>query len=232
MSKTQHPSCAKCVNRICHPRGKGQTEIKIEDAPPFCPMKLDKHALEKARLEYQKEDVRYFAQQSSIQEFQCYEPVEGGYRTKFPRIEETIQFAKKMKYSKLGIVFCGGLHNEALSLTKIFEKKNFEVISVCCKTGAIPKEAIGLKPEEKIGGPDCFETMCNPIAQAEIMNHEKPDWVIMVGLCVGHDTTFIKYCERPVTCLAVKDRVTGHNPLAALYLSGSPYYKRLMAEEK
>ncbi len=232
MSKPEYPSCAKCVTRICHPRGSANMQVNKEEAPDFCPMKLDKEALDKAAAEYRKEDVRRFAQQASIQEFECYEHVEGGVRTRFPRIEETIQFARKMGYKKLGLVFCGGLHNEAMALTKIFEKKGFEVVSACCKTGTVPKEELGLAPEQKIGGPDSYEPMCNPIAQAEIMNQEKPDWVMMVGLCVGHDTMFLKYCQRPVTCLAVKDRVTGHSPLAALYLSNSPYYGRLLAEEK
>jgi len=32
--------------------------------------------------------------------------------------------------------------------------------------------------------------------------------------------------EAPTTVLAVKDRVTGHNSLAAIYLSGT-YYQKL-----
>ena len=47
-----------------------------------------------------------------------------------------------------------------------------------------------------------------------------------VGLCVGHDALFNKYSEAPVSALIVKDRVTGHNPAAALYLSDG-YYKKL-----
>jgi uncharacterized metal-binding protein len=94
----------------------------------------------------------------------------------------------------------------------------------------VAKEDLGLKPStDKRGG--ALRGYVQPIAQAEIMNMEKPDWVIMVGLCVGHDTMFIKYCKQPVTCLAAKDRVTGHNPLAPLYLSNS-YYRRLQAEDK
>jgi len=57
------------------------------------------------------------------------------------------------------------------------------------------------------------------------------DLAIMLGLCIGHDTLFIKYCRVPMTVIAVKDRVTGHNPLAALYLSNS-YYRRLMTKAK
>ena len=43
------------------------------------------------------------------------------------------------------------------------------------------------------------------------------DLNVLVGLCVGHDALFFKYAEAFTTVLAVKDRVTGHNPLAALY---------------
>ena len=73
--------------------------------------------------------------------------------------------------------------------------------------------------------------MCSPITQAEILNEERVDFVILLGLCVGHDTLFIKYCRVPMTVIGVKDRVLGHNPLAALYLSTS-YYSRLRARAK
>jgi uncharacterized metal-binding protein len=43
---------------------------------------------------------------------------------------------------------------------------------------------------------------------------------------VGHDSLVIKHLEAPVTVLAVKDRLMGHNPLAAVYNMGS-YYAHL-----
>jgi len=49
---------------------------------------------------------------------------------------------------------------------------------------------------------------------------------ILLGLCVGHDSLFFKHAAAPTTVLAVKERVTGHNPLAAVYLLDS-YYARL-----
>jgi uncharacterized metal-binding protein len=67
------------------------------------------------------------------------------------------------------------------------------------------------------------ESMCNPIAQAMIVNDAKVEFNVLLGLCVGHDSLFFKYAKAPTTVLAVKDRVTGHNPLAAIYLSGSYY---------
>ena len=51
---------------------------------------------------------------------------------------------------------------------------------------------------------------------------------IMMGLCVGHDALFLKEAEAPTTVLVAKDRVTGHNPAAALYLSHF-YYRKLFS---
>ena len=70
--------------------------------------------------------------------------------------------------------------------------------------------------------------MCNPIFQAKLLNREKTQFNVLLGLCVGHDSLFFKYAEAPTTVLAVKDRVTGHNPLAAIYLSDS-YYRKIKA---
>jgi len=52
---------------------------------------------------------------------------------------------------------------------------------------------------------------------------------VAVGLCVGHDTLFFQHSAAPVTVLVAKDRVLGHNPVAALYTSRS-YYRRLRGE--
>ena len=229
MPREEHPTCAKCGKRVCEPRlGAGESP-SLTEAPPFCPMKLHSSVIERALSEYEKPEVREFARLASLQEFECYEHTPDGLRTKIPRIEETIQFAHKCGFKKLGLAFCLGLAREARTLTEILELHDFEVISVGCKLGAVPKERIGLRPEEKIAGPERWESMCNPIAQAEILNAEQVDLAIMLGLCVGHDTLFIKYCRVPLTVLAAKDRVTGHNPLAALYLSSS-YYRRLLGQ--
>ena len=71
----------------------------------------------------------------------------------------------------------------------------------------------------------------HPITQAKILNDERTQLNIAVGLCVGHDALFFKYADAPTTVLIAKDRVFGHNPAAALYLSES-YYQKLMREEK
>ncbi len=88
------------------------------------------------------------------------------------------------------------------------------------------KESIGIRDDQKIRV-GSFESMCNPIAQAFVLNDEKTEFNIVMGLCVGHDSLFLKYSNAPCTVLAAKDRLLGHNPLAAIYTIDS-YYRSLI----
>lgn len=141
------------------------------------------------------------------------------------RIEEIIMFLKKCGYKKIGFAFCNGLKREMETIHKIFAPHGFEMHSAVCKCGSIPKEMVGLKDSDKIH-PGSFEAMCNPVGQAAYLNDMNTEFNIMLGLCVGHDTLFIKYSKAPITVLAVKDRVTGHAPLMPVYLAEG-YYKKL-----
>ena len=99
----------------------------------------------------------------------------------------------------------------------------FEVTGVACKAGSIPKKEIGISDQACGVG----DYICNPILQAKILNEEKTDLKVVIGLCVGHDSLFYKYAEGTVTTLITKDRVTGHNPAVVLYQLDS-YYSKLM----
>ena len=191
------PECAKCgiKDKICRsPQGQG---------PAFCPTLHRKGSVEKATEEYAKPDIGQFARGASIQEAEGY----GNRNVKpylrhpiKPRVQETCEFAKRMGYKKLGIAFCAGLHREASALTQILEAQGFEVASVVCKAGCTPKETIGIGDEDKVRIGE-FESMCSPIAQAMILNEEKTDFNILVGLCVGHDSLFLKYSQAYATVL-------------------------------
>jgi len=217
------PECAKCTKVVC-------TSEHYDEGSPSCPTKTKQEVIKRAVAEYSKPEVKEFARQASIQEFECYMNLPEGRTPRNPRVEEVAQFAGKMGYKKLGIAFCVGLREEAKTLTKILENRGFDVVSVCCKAGGIPKETIDITEEQKIKGPGTWETMCSPITQAEILNSEKTEFNIVVGLCVGHDSLFFKYAQAPTTVLVAKDRVFGHNPAMGLYLSGS-YYRKLMRKE-
>ena len=197
-------------------------------APDFCPTQNLHELIETATEEYAKEDVLRFARQASIQEAEGYADRELGYahvRPLKPRIVEIMEFSQKMDYRRLGLIFCIGLRNEAKAVEKILSAKGFEVVSVVCKIGRIPKERIGIRDDQKIAIGQ-FESMCNPISQAAVVNHQQTDFNILLGLCVGHDSLVFKYAKAPCTVLAVKDRLLGHNPLAAIYNIDS-YYRSL-----
>ncbi|MFC1919364.1 DUF1847 domain-containing protein [Chloroflexota bacterium] len=223
---TDKSQCAKCSARFCLPDIAADQKPDFSKAPSFCPTRLTRDVIENSLYEYDRDDIREFARQASLQEAQCYEHTPQGLIPRIPRIEETMQFAQKNGYQKLGLAFCLGVAREARTVGEIFEVNDFDVVSVCCKVGAVPKERIGIKPEEKIFEPDVYESMCSPITQAEVLNSQGIDLAIVMGLCVGHDSLFIKYCRAPITVLAVKDRVMGHNPLAPVYVAHS-YYGRL-----
>ena len=224
MMKEELISCGSCPikspEKLCiKPDGK---------SPPVCPTKNKPELIEKSLKTYQDPEIREFARLASIQEGEGYgDKALGRDHAKpiKPRIVETIEFAQKMKYKRLGFVFCLGLQKEAKVVEKLLISGGFEVISAICKAGCIPKETIGIRDDQKIQVGQ-FEAMCNPILQAMILNDEKTEFNVLMGLCVGHDSLVLKYLEAPCTVLAAKDRLLGHNPLAAIYNIES-YYRYL-----
>ena len=139
-----------------------------------------------------------------------------------------MSFARRIGVTHLGIATCAGLLREARLAQEIFEAQGFVVDAVCCKVGSIPKEEIGVADEEKIR-PGQYEALCSPIGQAMLLNEAGTGLNVVIGLCVGHDSLFFMHSKAPATVLVVKDRVLGHNPVAALYTSHS-YYHHLMEE--
>jgi uncharacterized metal-binding protein len=145
-------------------------------------------------------------------------------------VQEVMEFARRIGAARLGIATCVGLIREANLLQEILAANGFQVSSVCCKVGSIPQEEIGLADGEKVRSGQ-FEALCNPVGQAELLNEAGTELNIVVGLCVGHDSLFFKHSVALVTVLVAKDRVTGHNPAAALYTRHS-YYRHLRDDAK
>ncbi len=209
------PQCASCAfdseDQICrNPDGMG---------PADCPTVMNEEAVARAVAKYEDPTVYEFARQASIQEAEGYGDRDRKPFVKHPvkpRLEEIVDFARRMGYERLGVAFCAGLHSEAGLLERVLTGAGFETVSVVCKVGCTPKETLGIEEHEKIRIGE-YESMCNPIAQAEVLNEAETEFNILLGLCVGHDSLFFRHSEAPVTVFAAKDRVMGHNPIAALY---------------
>jgi len=144
---------------------------------------------------------------------------------RWTRVEEIVALAKKLGFRRLGIATCISFVDIARTLSAVLESHGFEVASVACKNGGVPKEFLGVREEEKIR-PDTFEAMCNPIAQAELLNRAGCELNIVLGLCVGHDSLFFRRSKGLATTLVAKDRVLAHNPVGALQLAET-YYGRI-----
>jgi uncharacterized metal-binding protein len=216
MNKKTHdlkpPSCAFCGVAAC------KSEPGLHHPPNFCAMSDELTMLNEIEIRYNnQEELRKISVAAAQTESSGYM-----YRT---RVEDIMDFAHRIGAERIGVAHCVGLMHEARLASEIFLANQFEVYSVCCKVGSIPKENIGLKDEEKVC-PGEFEPLCNPIAQAALLAKAGTQLNVVIGLCVGHDSLFFMHSGAPTTVLVAKDRVLGHNPVAALYTS-STYYKRL-----
>lgn len=214
-NKKSEPSCTACGVLNCYRRDK--------DFPGFC-------LTEKAQPLKDEIAALYRVDGQTAAIARAAAEVEGQFYGKLTRVEEIIAFAKKLGVARIGIATCIGLIREARIFQDILQAKGLEGYAVLCKVGAVDKTEIGISPEFKVQK-GCHESICNPVLQARLLNEWGADLNVVIGLCVGHDSLFIKYAEAPVTTLITKDRILGHNPAAALYTSGF-YYRRLLEEEE
>jgi len=123
------------------------------------------------------------------------------------RIEEIMNFARGAGFSRIGIAHCITFSYEADLLERYFSKY-FDVYTVNCKYGRLPKKNI-------LGGVS-NRIMCNPAGQADFLNHKNTELNISMGLCVGHDMIFSKKSEALVTNLFDKDFTNNNNPAKAI----------------
>jgi len=209
-------SCPLCSVQSC------THEPNTKKSPGFCPAPVETELLASIERAYLEDDeLRKWACESARTE-------SAGY-CRSTRVEEIMDFARRIGATKLGIAHCVGLVAEAKIASEIFLANGFAVEGICCKVGSIEKAKVGIKDEEKVH-PGQFEALCNPVAQAELLDRANTQLNVLIGLCVGHDSLFFKHSRAPVTVLVAKDRVLGHNPVAALYTSRS-YYRRLKGQQ-
>lgn len=218
------PKCALCKPKYCY---DGITEDV--NLPDFCPMKNFKDLIESVKKKYGEEDIKEFFLSAALTEKEAYDEKSAREQGKIipvrPRVREISEFAKKIGAKKLGMAFCSGLADEASRAHAILENNDLEVVSVICSCGGIDKEEMGVPAGYKIRSPENFESTCNPILQAELLNEAGTAFNVLVGLCVGHDMLFTRHSAAPVTTLIVKDRFTGHNPVISLY---TRYHRNLV----
>ncbi len=215
-ARIEEPTCSECAQYNCYRHDK--------QYPKFCGTEAaDPELVEGTRRTYAGDDLDGRLARAAAE-------VEGRFYGRISRCEEIVAFAHRIGAKRIGIATCFGLIEEAKLFVKILRLGGLDPITVLCKVGSVDKESIGIPGELKIR-PGAFEAACNPILQAKNFNAQKTDLNVIVGLCVGHDALFTRHSKAPVTTLITKDRLTGHNPAAALYTLHS-YSKRILDEER
>lgn len=196
------------VERSCIDCKIGSCNLKESPFPDFCTTtNMDTEVLHEAMEVYSDPESRKVTIAAA--------EVEADNYMRMTRLEETIEFAKKIGAKKIGIATCLGLLKESNILAKILRSHGFEVYGAACKAGMQKKTDVGIPERCNAVG----ENMCNPVLQAKLLNKAGTDLNILMGLCVGHDSMFYKYSDALVTTLVSKDRVLAHNPVAAIYQS-------------
>lgn len=203
-------SCSDCGKLACRAAAE-------EDYPPFClTARVDPALLAETQEIYKNDEEQgRIARTAAL--------IEGEFYGRLTRVEETIEFIRRMGYQKIGIASCVGLMRETAVFCRILKGCGISYYTVGCKIGAVDKTELGVPNEKKLNGGCGHESMCNPILQAKALCAAGTDFNIVIGLCVGHDTLFLRHSAAPTTVLVVKDRVLYHNPVAALYGAGSMY---------
>ena len=203
-------SCSDCSRLGCRSASEDQY-------PPFClTTNVDRELLDETLEIYRNDELQGRIARTSA----C---IEGEFYGRLTRVEETIEFIRRMGFKKIGIASCVGLMRETSIFARILKASGIDYFTVGCKVGAVDKTEIGVPNEKKLNGGCGHESMCNPIMQAKTLAANGCDFNIVIGLCVGHDTLFLRLSKVPTTVMIVKDRVLQHNPAAALYGAQSMY---------
>lgn len=190
--------CHQCKTNACldrYPQG----------IPDYCQVRKYPGMVEWSRQEYSEpETARLHLAAAKVLKRGAYD---------WTRVQQCIEFARELGVNKVGLAVCVGLIREGREFARFLDRAGFQVVSAACMIGGLAAEDTGV-PEEWVTP---LGISCNPIAQAEVMNREETGLNFIYGLCVGHDTIFIKRSNAPVTYVVTKDNVTGNNPSAVLY---------------
>jgi len=133
--------------------------------------------------------------------------ISGGRAGSLSRLDEVIEFCGTQGYQKIGIAYCFAVENLAGELRKKLRAAGLKTTSYRCTVNGIAERQIDSDLGASVG--------CNPVGQARAMEIDGVDFVIEMGLCLGHDVIFHQHLKVPHTVLLVKDRVHRHNPAAS-----------------
>lgn len=124
------------------------------------------------------------------------------------RLDEILEYIKLNNYQNIAVAYCFCMEDLAKELVEVLKQSSFKTASYRCTINGIRENEIIDDLGEGVN--------CNPIGQANAINISQAQFVIDMGLCLGHDVLFRTYLKKPGTTFIIKDRVHQHNPARAL----------------
>lgn len=238
--KKEVMQCSKCPTKVC---AEAPTKtVLAKKAPSWCPLKTKAEIIQKAVATSKRKDKKLLKAAVEVEKEayvnvfseavdKAFDAEKWGLKPFHTRVLETINFARKMGYKKIGIACCFSCLWDAKVLANAFINRGIEVIVRGCKAFQVKNSTfLNLKDEETLV-PGGFQPMCNPIAQVDTLVDSGCEMVVAFGECSGHDALAGKYSSVPYSLIGVKDRVLAHNPVIALTETWSPFYKKLTRKE-
>ncbi len=135
--------------------------------------------------------------------------IDNGKAGSLTRLEEIIEYCKTMEYAVIGVAYCFGVAGLAQSLEKELKNAGLSPLMIQCTAGGVKERDVdSSKSNETVS--------CNPAGQALFLKENNAEFIIEMGLCLGHDVIFHALIGIPYTVFLVKDRVLRHNPALAL----------------
>lgn len=135
--------------------------------------------------------------------------IDNGRAGTLTRLQEIIEYCRVMNYSRIGVAYCFGVAGLASSFERALKDAGLSPLMIQCTTGGVMEKDID--PVKT-----CNTVSCNPAGQAIFLKERNVEFIIEMGLCLGHDVIFHAITDIPYTVFLVKDRVLRHNPALAL----------------
>lgn len=198
-----HTTCAYCTVKGCRNGEK-------DNNPKNCPMHCDEY-MDTVFTPYEDPETHRFYQATRLAVGTEFE------HKGTPRLRIIVDMCKYMGYKKVGIAFCSMFIREAEEYAKIFRLNGIECVTANCLNGGFNITEHDV-PLPDVCVKEGFDPACNPIGQAVLLNAQKTEFNIVMGLCLGHDSLFIKNSDAMCTVVHIKDVATNHRPTAALKL--------------
>lgn len=135
--------------------------------------------------------------------------VDDGRAGNLSRVQELLEFLVASGYKKVGVAYCYGMEGLAAKFVDLLRAAGLSYSAVSCTVGALPQNEVNRCSTNP-------HVSCNPVGQAQRLDHDGADIAVTLGLCLGHDILFHRSFDHDVTTLVVKDRVHDHAPVAGI----------------